>query len=202
MTTGDRTRDHLPPTVDRLLRDAGLDRHELGGIAVSEGPGGFTGLRVSVAFAMGVAEALGIPVLGVASAAVAASSTLADDDPRAAIVVMATKRGTAWVEMVGLDLATGRRCSRGGRIADATSAADLWRPGAVLLADARQDPDVLATLSAGGMPATPPRFSAAALVRLAERTPCEEWMDPTELSVRYPRAPEAVTLWNARRAAR
>lgn len=202
VTTGDRTRDHLPPAVDRLIREAELDRRRLDGIAVSEGPGGFTGLRVSVAFAKGVAEALDIPALGVPSAAVAATAALADDDPREAIVVMATKRGTAWIETIALDASSGLRRSRVGRLVDADSAREFRGGSRVVLADPRQDPGIVAALAGEGVPATIPRFSAAALVRIAERSPHDAWADAAALAVRYPRVPEAVTMWNARHAAR
>jgi len=200
--TGDRSRDHLPPAVDLLIEASQLDRRDLGGVAVSEGPGGFTGLRVSVAFAKGVAEALGIPALGVPSAVVASASTLADEDRRPTLVVMATKRGTAWVESIEADPDTGRRVSRGGQLVDPTTAGELRDDRRSVLADARQDPEIVASLCAEGVSAQRPRFSAAALLRLAERTPAIEWGDPTDLTVRYPRAPEAVILWQARHADR
>ena len=197
VATGDRRRDHLPPAIDALLVESGCARHDLDGIAISEGPGGFTGLRISVALAKGIAEALGIPTLGVASAAVAAASTLADEDPRPALVVLATKRGTAWVEAIDLDAATGRRVSGGGRIVEASSAFEC--PGdAVVLADAKQDSGIVAMLAVGGREVREPRVSAGSLLRLAERTPFETgWGDPDRLAVRYPRVPEAVAKWNA-----
>ncbi|MHC4868362.1 MAG: tRNA (adenosine(37)-N6)-threonylcarbamoyltransferase complex dimerization subunit type 1 TsaB [Planctomycetota bacterium] len=204
--TGDRTVDRLPPSIDRLIRDAGLDRGDLGGIAVSEGPGGFTGLRVSVALAKGIAEALRIPTLGVSSAAVAAESTLTAEDSRVAMVVMATKRGTAWVETVFRDEVAGRRVSRGGRIVDVHSAREAALfdavEGRVVLADERQDREIVAALTGDPAVELRPRHSAGALVELAERAADDEWDDPARLLVRYPRVPEAVTLWNAQRGDR
>lgn len=55
------------PTVEELLRWAGLSRTSLTGIAVGLGPGLFTGMRVGIATAKTVAQVLGIPVLGFAS---------------------------------------------------------------------------------------------------------------------------------------
>jgi tRNA threonylcarbamoyladenosine biosynthesis protein TsaB len=51
--------------ADDLLREAGTDRSELGGIVVGVGPGSFTGLRLGLATARGLAFALDLPVAGV-----------------------------------------------------------------------------------------------------------------------------------------
>src|SRR4030095_16768186 len=54
--------ERLMVAVDRLLADAGWTVTDLEGIAVSVGPGSFTGLRVGIATAKGLAVALGLPV--------------------------------------------------------------------------------------------------------------------------------------------
>jgi tRNA threonylcarbamoyladenosine biosynthesis protein TsaB len=53
--------------ADDLLREAGRDCSELGGIAVGVGPGSFTGLRLGLAAARGLAFALDLPVAGVST---------------------------------------------------------------------------------------------------------------------------------------
>ena len=53
--------------VDAVLDGAGLGRTELSAIAVTRGPGSFTGVRVGMATAKGIAFALGIPVVGVST---------------------------------------------------------------------------------------------------------------------------------------
>ncbi|WP_371481062.1 tRNA (adenosine(37)-N6)-threonylcarbamoyltransferase complex dimerization subunit type 1 TsaB [Kitasatospora sp. NBC_00315] len=55
----------LLPAVDRVLREAGVDKHRLTGIAVGVGPGPYTGLRVGLVTAAALGDALGIPVHGV-----------------------------------------------------------------------------------------------------------------------------------------
>jgi tRNA threonylcarbamoyladenosine biosynthesis protein TsaB len=57
----------LAPLVDALMREAGFAFSELARIAVVVGPGSFTGLRVGVAFARGLALALGVRAAGVTS---------------------------------------------------------------------------------------------------------------------------------------
>src|SRR5262245_48910632 len=65
MTVGHDAR--LAPLVDELMRGAGVSFRELERIAVIVGPGSFTGVRVSVAFARGLSLALNIPAAGVTS---------------------------------------------------------------------------------------------------------------------------------------
>lgn len=70
LASADRTENHsilLPALLDELLAEAGIRRGDLGGVAVGKGPGAFTGLRVVLATAKGIAYALGIPLLGVSS---------------------------------------------------------------------------------------------------------------------------------------
>jgi tRNA threonylcarbamoyladenosine biosynthesis protein TsaB len=53
--------------VDALLRDAGLEPRELDVLAVGIGPGSFTGVRMGLAAARGLALALDLPVAGVST---------------------------------------------------------------------------------------------------------------------------------------
>jgi tRNA threonylcarbamoyladenosine biosynthesis protein TsaB len=53
--------------ADELLREAGVERTDLGGLVVGTGPGSFTGLRLGLAAARGLAFALDVPVAGVST---------------------------------------------------------------------------------------------------------------------------------------
>ena len=53
--------------ADELLRESGVEPAELTGIVVGTGPGSFTGLRLGLATARGLALALGLPVAGVST---------------------------------------------------------------------------------------------------------------------------------------
>jgi tRNA threonylcarbamoyladenosine biosynthesis protein TsaB len=53
--------------ADELLRENGIERTELTGLVVGTGPGSFTGLRLGLATARGLALALDLPVAGVST---------------------------------------------------------------------------------------------------------------------------------------
>lgn len=57
----------LMPAVDLLLREAGARRGDLAAVGVATGPGTFTGLRIGLSTAKGLALGLGLPLYGVSS---------------------------------------------------------------------------------------------------------------------------------------
>jgi tRNA threonylcarbamoyladenosine biosynthesis protein TsaB len=73
--------------ADRLLRAGGAGREELTGIVVGTGPGSFTGLRIGLATARGLALGLDVPVAGVSTL-----EALAAGSPGALPVVDAGRR--------------------------------------------------------------------------------------------------------------
>lgn len=59
--------EHVARVVDRLLREAGLGVAELSALAVTIGPGSYTGVRVGLALIRGLALVDALPVVGVGS---------------------------------------------------------------------------------------------------------------------------------------
>lgn len=57
--------EKLPVFIDKLLKDNVITVGELDGIAVSSGPGSFTGLRIGMSLAKGLAASTGIPLIPV-----------------------------------------------------------------------------------------------------------------------------------------
>ncbi|MDY3974348.1 tRNA (adenosine(37)-N6)-threonylcarbamoyltransferase complex dimerization subunit type 1 TsaB [uncultured Veillonella sp.] len=57
--------EQLVPHIELLLKESKVERSELKGIAVSIGPGSFTGLRIGLGTAKALAYALHIPLIGV-----------------------------------------------------------------------------------------------------------------------------------------
>lgn len=75
MTRGHQER--IAPLAKQVAAEAGIAFSDLDRIAVTVGPGSFTGLRVGLSFAKGLAEALGIPCVGVNSLEALAATTQA-----------------------------------------------------------------------------------------------------------------------------
>jgi tRNA threonylcarbamoyladenosine biosynthesis protein TsaB len=55
----------LAPYIVEVLEEAGLKARDLDAVAVSEGPGSYTGLRVGVSTAKGICFGAGLPLIGV-----------------------------------------------------------------------------------------------------------------------------------------
>jgi tRNA threonylcarbamoyl adenosine modification protein YeaZ len=64
---GHRHGETLLPAIGRLTGEANLRRSRMQAVVAGTGPGAFTGLRVGLATAKGLAHALGIPIVGVST---------------------------------------------------------------------------------------------------------------------------------------
>ena len=53
------------PSLDQLLKTASLNRQDLGSIVYAQGPGAFTGLRIGLGVAQGLALAQNLPLIGI-----------------------------------------------------------------------------------------------------------------------------------------
>lgn len=65
LNIGRKQSSFLPLVVEGLLRSIGKKLHDIDCLALTTGPGYFTGLRVGAAYAISLAEALGVPVVPV-----------------------------------------------------------------------------------------------------------------------------------------
>lgn len=191
-----------------LEREAGLSPADLGAVAVATGPGGFTGLRVSIAFAKGVAFARGIPAVAVPSALLLAASSAEAGEPGPWLVALATKGATAHATVVGRGAvessvaAIGEAGALLGGEALLGAAESVAVAGGVVIADEHLDPGLRAELARRGVGIRPFAVSSAAFIRVA-RAMLERGgaVDPLELAPIYAREPEAVTKWRERAAA-
>lgn len=59
--------ERLLPSIDRILHDAGIALAQIDGLAVAIGPGSFTGLRIALSTAKGLAIAADKPLVGVST---------------------------------------------------------------------------------------------------------------------------------------
>lgn len=103
----------LIPAVNRLLKRNGWKLGELDRIAVSTGPGSFTGIRVGLTFARTAAQNLGLQVAAVNTLDVLAGNAAAGQNPEPAIdalrnEVYVRKGGSGRVEIESVDRFLGR----------------------------------------------------------------------------------------------
>ena len=89
--------EHLMDVIDTALSKAGLGFADLDAIAVSVGPGSFTGVRVGVATARGLALALKVPAVGVSTLEALAEEARENDADRPVFVRIDAGRGQAYV---------------------------------------------------------------------------------------------------------
>ena len=85
--------EHLLPMLENLLAEAGLAWRDLTALAVGTGPGNFTGVRIAVAAARGLALSLGVPAIGVTTLEARAYGL-----PRPLAVVEDARRGEIYLQ--------------------------------------------------------------------------------------------------------
>jgi tRNA threonylcarbamoyladenosine biosynthesis protein TsaB len=78
LAEGRRSGQWLAPAIDEVLRELGREPRELGLVAVTTGPGSFTGLRIGVTTAKTLAYAVGCDVIGLSTLDVVASQVPPD----------------------------------------------------------------------------------------------------------------------------
>jgi tRNA threonylcarbamoyladenosine biosynthesis protein TsaB len=123
----------LVPLLDRVLRQVGWTKRALDRVGVGVGPGSFTGVRVGMAFAQGIALGLGIPWLGVPSLA-AMVRAYPGHEPGARVALLDARRGelfAAAYDAQGTELWPARTLARG----EARAVLDATLPRPLLLGE-------------------------------------------------------------------
>jgi tRNA threonylcarbamoyladenosine biosynthesis protein TsaB len=185
--SGDGRHDDLITSIDRLHSRLRLSARDLGRIAVSIGPGGYTALRIAIATTKMLCESLGAACIAIPSANVVARRVTGAG---AFAVILASKDDTAIATV--FDSPGSRRAE--GRLIDASQIAHL---GATHLVADRHLPETIAEAAAAlGLAIQPPRFDAAACLELSFDAAA---IDPSALAPLYPREPDAVTKWRQRK---
>jgi tRNA threonylcarbamoyladenosine biosynthesis protein TsaB len=148
----------LMPMVAEVMAEAGLDFTGLDLLAVTVGPGAFTGLRIGLAAARGLALASGLPLAGVSTPlAVAAGVPMEERRGRTILAVIDSRRDELWAQVFAEDL------TPLGEVAALLphQAAALAEGPVVVVGDAA--PSVLAHL-ADGVAASSPGWPDSAVV--------------------------------------
>jgi len=171
---GDVRAQGLLQLVEEALAAAQVRRADLRLVVVGTGPGGFTGIRIGVAAARGIAIELGLPLVGVpTAAAIAAPALLAGAGaPDLVVATIDAKRGERFQQAV-----------RRGAAGDGDGDDDASHPAVVLegalVAVAVCDADLVAV---DGPP------TAAGLALAARGRPA---LDPRAVLPTYGREPDA-----------
>ena len=83
-----RHAQRLLPMIDDILVDSGVSRSQLDGLAFGRGPGSFTGIRIAVSVAQGLALGLDLPVCGVSSLEAVALAVASNDETASKVLTI------------------------------------------------------------------------------------------------------------------
>ncbi len=208
LTGGRRHAEQLAPAIDYLRRELGVGLDRLSAIAVGTGPGLFTGLRVGVTTAKVMAQALRIPVVGIASLDLVAYPLRHSD--RQIVAVLDARRREVFAARYRPVPGGVQRVSDYDVYAPAELVADLaaeqgTEPHGLLLAGDgvdrfRAEFAALEHAELAGSEFAAP--SIAALVQLATaRFEREEFEQPAELHPLYLRRSDAEIEWDRKAGA-
>jgi tRNA threonylcarbamoyladenosine biosynthesis protein TsaB len=97
--------EELLPLIDEVMRQANWERTDLEAVAVSAGPGSYTGLRIGVATAKGICHALSIPLLAIDTLELAAhgAAHLVNSDDVVIWPVLDARRMEVYVKPFRID---------------------------------------------------------------------------------------------------
>ncbi|HMC51661.1 MAG TPA: tRNA (adenosine(37)-N6)-threonylcarbamoyltransferase complex dimerization subunit type 1 TsaB [Acidimicrobiales bacterium] len=199
---GRRHAETLAPAIQFVCREASISLREVSAVAVDIGPGLFTGLRVGIATAKALAQALRVPMIGLSSLDLLAFATRYSR--RTVLAAIDARRGEVYA-------ATYRPVPGGlQRVSDY----QLWRPRDLVLELVALGTDCLVVgdgalryralfdgdsrIELGTVGYAYP--SASALVELAHpRAIREDFVQPWELAPLYLRQADAEMAWRKRR---
>src|SRR5260221_5500701 len=91
----------LMPLISRVIKAAGIAFAALDRIAVTTGPGGFTGLRVGISAARGIGLAAAKPVIGLSTLAAYAAPFIAADDTLPVVAAVDARHGHIYLQVFG-----------------------------------------------------------------------------------------------------
>ncbi len=201
---GKRHAENLIPAVEFVCHQARIELSEISCVAVDNGPGLFTGLRVGVASGKAIAQALRVPMIAVSSLDLLAFP-LRFTDRRIAAVIDARRSEVFWAFYRQVPGGIQRLSEPTIGTPDELAAELLAQPGETILAGdgaIRYAEELSARPGielAGGDHAYP---SARSLVQLAHAKALrEDWIRPQEVQLLYLRRPDAEINWSMREGA-
>lgn len=189
LSAGTRHDDALMPAVASVCARAGVNPGDLGRVAVSIGPGGFTSLRIAVSTAKMIGEATGAACVGVPTALALASAARENGVRGRVGVLLAWKRLDVWRQRFEISESGVQAVDQAGTVVELGAAAEGC--GALIGEQAVKD---LLGLAGCRAPLFAPEFDARWVLSASWGLPA---VDPAFLTPIYPREPEAVTKWRA-----
>jgi tRNA threonylcarbamoyladenosine biosynthesis protein TsaB len=91
----------LMPLIARVMDGAAVEFKELDRIAVTTGPGSFTGLRVGISAARGLALAADKPIIGLTTLAAFAAPHIAEDDTMPVVAAIDARHDHVYLQIFG-----------------------------------------------------------------------------------------------------
>jgi tRNA threonylcarbamoyladenosine biosynthesis protein TsaB len=197
---GRRHVETLVPAIEFMCRQAQIDLSEISVVAVDVGPGLFSGLRVGVAAAKALAQALRVPTIGISSLDLLAFPVRHTN--RLIVPAVDARRGELFYAFYRQVPGGAQRLSPYQIGTPDDLASDLLARGedCLVVGDgALRYPDILTEVSgAEAGDATSAFPSAASLVELAHPQALrEEFVPPWELQPLYLRKSDAEINWAA-----
>jgi tRNA threonylcarbamoyl adenosine modification protein YeaZ len=98
------TRGHaeaLMPLLARLMQGAGMEFRDIDRVVVTTGPGSFTGLRVGISAARGIALAAGKPAVGLSTLAAYAAPHMATDETVPVVAAIEARHAHVYLQVFG-----------------------------------------------------------------------------------------------------
>lgn len=175
--------------VDDACKRAGITPAQLDAVAIGAGPGSFTGLRIGMATAKGIAFATGRPLWAVSSLAALAYPELERDDSGIVVAVLDARRGEvfagAYRREGGAVVLVGEE-----RVLPPRELSSFAPPGARFVGDATRAYPELAELP-GTWGQTPSGVAVARLALAGARVDVlvsgvPTYIRPSEAEIRYP----------------
>src|SRR3954451_3492240 len=91
----------LIPLIGRVMKQAAMAFSELDRIAVTTGPGSFTGLRVGISATRGIALSAGKPAVGLSTLAGLAAPLIAEDDSSNVVAAVDARHDHVYLQVFG-----------------------------------------------------------------------------------------------------
>jgi len=198
---GRRHAETLAPAIEFVCTQADVRLDEISVVAVDVGPGLFTGMRVGLASAKALAQALRVPMIGMSSLDLLAYPLR--HTGRTVVAVIDARKGELFYAFYrpvpgGVQRVLEPRC---GTLDDLIAEVMARSDDVICVGDGalRHRDEIVAELRCELAEQFLSRPSAAPLVQLAHaRALREEWVNPWEIQPLYMRLPDAQINWSVR----